>query len=429
VTQLIWSLLKTVSSCRVREKAILCRPGELTGRIFKRGFTRFLLVSTLYFVFSTYLAQAASKDPFYPIGLCGARDTNAFPVFQAAGFNLVLGNATQEFLDTAARYQIKVWAGAGRAYGTNVQARAIQKKIRQFDKHPALWAWFLVDEPEMHLIPPAEVLNAHRLYKSAGAKKPTTVVLFKGDAAHDYGDIADITVCDRYPIPWLPVADFGKHLKMARLALGKNKPMVAIVQAFDWSYYPHLLGPGLGPMRPPTYDEIRCMVYLALIERAKGILFYSYDDGPGKWRMPEHPETWDSVCKIVAEINQRLPLFTADHVWWPKRHWFDYTGRRYNAALEASVQSVLLKVKRGNSVVPPGHYILAVNTTDQEQIYSFVPPFERVVKLQVHAENRILVPKNNWLSDTFKPFEVHVYGPMEPGDRRPEDRRRRTQDN
>lgn len=366
----------------------------------------------------------AIDKSFYPIGICGASNTNAFPALQAAGFNLVLGSSSKSYLNAADKHGLKVWAGVGLT-SSNVNYAKTRDIISKSDRHPALWSWFLADEPEMNGISPERVQQAHRFVKKCRARKPTSVVIFRGDAVWDYSDISDVVFCDRYPIPWMPISDFRNHLRMIRYAIGPEKPLYAVIQAFDWEYYRYMLGPKVGPLRSPTCAEMRCMVYIALTQGVDGILFYSYDDGPGKWQMQEHPETWDSVCKIVAEINQRLPLFTAEHVWWPKRHWFDYTGRRYDAALEASVQSVLLNVRDGNDKISAGHYVVAVNTTDQEQIYSFVPPFERVVKFQVHAENRTLVPKDNWLSDTFKPFEIHVYGPMEPADRQPEDGRRR----
>ena len=45
---------------------------------------------------------------------------------------------------------------------------------------------------------------------------PTALVLFQGYEALDYGNISDILLIDRYPVPWLPLANFGQHVQMAR---------------------------------------------------------------------------------------------------------------------------------------------------------------------------------------------------------------------
>lgn len=154
------------------------------------------------------------------------------------------------------------------------------------------------------------------------------------------------------------------------------------------------------------------MTYCALAQRVNGLMYYSYDDGPGRWRMQEHPETWEALCRVVKEVNTRLPLFQAEHVWWPKDQRWQDRDRRFNAALESSIDSVLLRVNEGNASVPQGYYIMAVNNTDQQHVYSFTPPFQVAGKVAVFDENRDLVAQNGWLLDTFAPYAVHVYGPL-----------------
>ena len=170
-----------------------------------------------------------------------------------------------------------------------------------------------VDEPDLNAIPPAQVAEACRCLKAAGARKPTALVLCRGYEALHYAHLADITMVDRYPVAWLPLANFGQHVTMTRLALGPHKPLIAVIQAFDWSACPELL-PGETNFRPPTHAEIRCMTYEALARGANGLFYYAYD--AGRWQIREHPETWEALRSVVQEVRSRLPLFQAEPRWW-----------------------------------------------------------------------------------------------------------------
>src|SRR5204862_1578754 len=138
-----------------------------------------------------------------------------------------------------------------------------RQAIGQVDGQPALCAWYLNDEPDLNLISPDQVKSAQGFMKSLAPSKPTALVIFQGYEARDYANITDVLMVDRYPIPWLPLANFGQHIQMARLALPPNKPLIAVIQAFDWSLSPELL-PGERNLRPPTETELRCMTYDAL---------------------------------------------------------------------------------------------------------------------------------------------------------------------
>jgi hypothetical protein len=216
---------------------------------------------------------------------------------------------------------------------------------------------------------------------------------------------------DRYPVPWLPLANFPQHMRMARLAAGKDRPLIAVIQAFDWSYYPEVL-PGEKNLRPPTKAELRCMTYAALVQRATGLFYYCFHDG--RWQMINHPEVWDALQEVVFEVRQRFSLFEAQHVWWPYIHRFGDNSGRFNAALESSIQPTLLRVKKGSPHVPAGDYILAVNTTERTHSYQVLLPQPNAGAVPVLEEYRSIDCKDGWLKDEFGPYAVHIYGPLKP---------------
>ena len=280
-------------------------------------YLRFIMSGRLCFGFSwlwVLLAIAGcrhARPPVYPLGIYGVPSTNDLTVLREAGFNLVAGSADQSFLDAAEANGLQVLAAPHTSAGPQFSTQAARAAVKRFDEHPALWAWYLIDEPDLNRVPPGEVWRAHRFLKSLPARRPTALVLFKGSEALDFANIADITMIDRYPVPWLPLANFGQNVRQTRLALGRGKPMMAVIQAFDWSYFPELMGPETG-LRPPSYEEMRCMAYGALAQQASGLFFYAFDDG--RWKLREHPEVWQAVQRIVREIRQQ-PALVSGRAW------------------------------------------------------------------------------------------------------------------
>lgn len=353
------------------------------------------------------------RAEFYPIGIYAVRQTNDLAVVRAAGFNVVTGPANRAYLDAAQRQGLKVFAPPGTSAGPKFNAAAARAAVRAFDRHPALWAWYVVDEPDLHWIPPRSVRHAHAVLKRAGARKPTALVLFHGGSALHYAHLTDVLLIDRYPIPWLPLANFGQHLRQARLAAGADQPVVAIIQAFDWDYFRELLA-APGQMRPPTYEELRCMTYLALVLRAHGLFYYAFDSGG--WKMREQPETWEALRAVVGEVNERLPLFQAEHVWWPAEQVFADWAEQWNAALDSSISLARVRVRRGNSAIPPGDYVIAVNTTPEFHLCRFTSPAPGAPAIAVVGEDRAVEVLNGWIIDGFGPYEARVYGPVPAGE-------------
>ena len=353
-----------------------------------------------------------TRPDAYPIGLYSVGSVTNLAEIADAGFSLVTGPARRGFLDAAKANGIGVMASPGSTAGAHFNAAKVRSTVAKLDGHPALWSWYLIDEPDMHSVSPEKVKAAHRFVKRLGATKPTSLVLYQGDSAKWYGDIADITMVDRYPVPWLPLANFSQHIHKTRLATNAERPLIAVIQSFDWTAHQSML-PGEENLRPPTERELRSMTYSSLARGANGIFYYSYADMRLKER--KYPELWESLKRVVGEVRRREALFAAEHVWWPKAHHFENQDTRFNAALEASVQSVLLQVKRGDGLLPPGHYILAVNTTSLPHTYRFRLPWETTGQVPVLEEGRHATTDGSWVVDRYAPFAVHVYGPLPAG--------------
>lgn len=361
-------------------------------------------------------APAVAHKEAYPLGMFAVRNPKDFEVLRCVGFNLVVGDASERFLDAAAAAGLRVVATPGTSADRRpFDERRAAEVVRRFDRHPALLAWSLSDEPDLHRIPPARIRSAQACIRRFGGVKPTCLTLFHGREAASFTGITDWLILDRYPIPWLPLADYPKHLRMGRLAAGPDRPVLAVVQAFDWSVFPELL-PVPGPRRPPTLQEMRAMTYLALLEGMNGLLFYSFDDS--RWRIREHPETWEALKRVVSEIRAREPLFQARLLWRDFDVRYAPGEESRNEALDPVIQAGRVRVRGGTKSMPSGDYVVAVNTVDRPVTWSVGWPGCEETHLPVLGEPTGLPGQRGWFNEIFEPYGVRVWGPLPPGCRR-----------
>jgi hypothetical protein len=351
------------------------------------------LLATLLFL----LCGCASRKSF-DLGLFDV-PPEYFPMVHRAGFNLVTTPVTPRVLDQARATGVQVLAFPPRS-----------SQVRPLDRHPALWGWYLPDEPDLHGLPPFEMELAARKLSHAGGLKPKVLVLNSGSATADYPGIGDILMLDSYPVPWAPLARTNHELMIARVGKG-NRRFFAILQAFDWAAFPKMV-PSLTATRPPTEAELRCMTYMALAQGAEGIFYYAFKTDP--WFLPEN-DLWIALKRLVCEIRENEPIFTANHVWF--RHVADYLDGRENAFNEVGDLKVLfrmLRVRAPNARIPAGDYLLFVNTADEEIPFRFQLPDYAPQPLEDRLTDRIIQPKDHWFQATAAPYAVHVFGPLFP---------------
>ena len=155
------------------------------------------------------------------------------------------------------------------------------------------------------------------------------------------------------------------------------------------------------------------MVYQALAQGADGLFFYAFESGP--WKIREHPVTWHALRRVIGEVNDRRGLFLAERLWWPRAIELGEHADRVNATWDASIEPVLLRVTAASRTMPPGDYLLCVNTTPVAQLLSFGVPAKGLDSLPVLGEDRYLPVGDDWALDDFAPYAVHIYGPFRSG--------------
>lgn len=346
----------------------------------------------------------------FDLGIYTSGRVESLKEIERAGFDLVVGPATKGFLDAAYARDLGVVGSVGLKRGPIEDPCALAHRADSLDRHPALVSWYLVDEPDFRRVSPMVVNNYATFFDRMDARKPKVLVLRSGRSTAAYQRFGDEIWVDDYPIPWSPLASFGKNLELARFAVGAEKTLFGVLQAFSWESFQDVLGLDT-EFRVPTFDELRCMAYDALTKEVNGLMFYTFR--ARDWELLASPELWASVRALVQEIESRERLFDAAAVWWPYVLRVSPEGRRFNGALNPAVSTILKRVADGDANVPAGLYVVCVNTTPHaltveiESPAVFKAPF-----LPVFGEERLAFIDSGVLSDVFEPYEVHVYGPI-----------------
>ena len=141
--------------------------------------------------------------------------------------------------------------------------------------------------------------------------------------------------------------------------------------------------------RAPTYEEGRCMTYLALTHGAKGLIYYCYYD---LRVLPQYQEMWGWMKSIAAEVKALSPMLLSPE---------DLGAVDYAPAAE----KIHTRLKRYNGQL----YLMAVNAGSNPCRITFKPGRKLSREPRVMFEERCLKTANAQLTDDFKPLEAHVY--------------------
>jgi hypothetical protein len=141
--------------------------------------------------------------------------------------------------------------------------------------------------------------------------------------------------------------------------------------------------------RAPTYEETRCMTYLALAHGANGLIYYCYYD---MRVLPQYATMWGWMKKIGAEVKSLSPVLLSPE---------DLGEVKYTSA--AAKIHTKLKISDGR------YYLIAVNSSEDPAKVSFDTGRGISSQANVLFEGRGFSVTGGKFSDDFKPFEAHIY--------------------
>ena len=243
-------------------------------------------------------------EPFFPIGLYWLRADILAPMrqlhFNSGDYYYKLrGEEVAALMDAAAveGMQILLELTEYARRKPEPDYRAIAALVKRYRQHPALLAWYLVDEPDETKMAPASALAIYELIRELDPYHPVYLVNNRPHTYAAYSDASDILAIDVYPIPNYPISRVGSYMERARWTSLERKPVWLIAQAFGgvehWA-------------RSPTASELRNMIYQGLVGGAKGVLFYRYCQENERHIQPL--ALWREVQHLAAELAELGPV-------------------------------------------------------------------------------------------------------------------------
>ena len=313
----------------------------------------------------------AKGRPFFPIGTYGA-PVDRYKMLKDAGYNFVVASADD--LDEVRK--------AGLLAAVPVHGKTPEEYyefIKKYKDHPAVMCWMMYDEPGYNK---AGLLFIHDIYMAAyKADKvhPSYLVITTPTVYKTFGQCCDVLAVDTYPITKGQINDVGANIEKAYKDLKASVPVWHCGQMFQWP-----------EQRRPTPQEHRFMSYYALMNGAKGMLWYTFK-GYGQDLPVDDPELWNAQKKFLNELHELSPVFLAP-------------------GLGESVTTGNENVKAVIKSSPKGTYLFAANTSKTESCNAGIKAgsnFSGMV--EVYGENRKVKVDKGIINDKFKPLDVHIY--------------------
>jgi hypothetical protein len=315
------------------------------------------------------------------------------------------------YQDAAAKYGMRCWVFL-RELGSieeNASRREamLRKVVTAFRDHPGMGVWKGEDEPEWGKKPVPPLVRAREIIRELDTNHPIAVTHApRGtvESLRAYNAAADITGADIYPIGYPPgghsletnkeismVGDYTR--RMMEVADGKL-PVWMILQ-IAWS--------GViktnKTLRFPTFHEERFMVYEAIINGARGLIFFG---GHLPQAMNERDRQlgwnwtfWDRVLRpVIEEIGEKSPLYPA------------LLAPNSKLPIKCNAPDIEFCVRE----VADEIFVLACKPggATREVQFSGLPANATGGEMMFESPRRVTLAKGRF-TDWFAPYEVHVY--------------------
>jgi len=335
--------------------------------------------------------QTLLKDgePFFPIGLYWLRSEILGEVkrlhFNAGDYYYKLqAGEIAALMDEAAREDVGILL----ELSDFIRRRdvpdysGIEALVERYRRHPALLAWYLIDEPAETGVSPQ---YTEAVYERIRALDPYHPIYLVNNRPHLYAahiDASDILGINVYPIPNYPITRVRDYMQEAHWTSRGRKPVWLVAQAFGGvEHWP----------RAPTPVELRNMVYQGLVQGASGVMFYRYCQE--EERHIQSPALWREMRTLAAELSELTPALVAPE--W---------NRRGSRMVDIQGVDIMFKQLEG------AFYLFVVNSTHKSQKVRFstreLPAFS-----QIEALHRAPRPRrqNGAFEADLGPLGVGVY--------------------
>jgi hypothetical protein len=263
--------------------------------------------------------------------------------------------------------------------------------VKEFKDHPAIFAWYLYDEPDYIQLAPEILEKLYQRVKTEDPKHSIAIAFTtKLDLVEPYLKASDIAMFSKYPCNYnepefsgLQDGAFAKITQNAALVAQNQSQFWFILQSFGEDKQGN---PAKYRRRLPTAAEQKYMLYSAVLAKADGLFFWTHYRSTQKWI--------DSVLNpLIKDFKTYLPTI--------KTQVLDNKLAINNAQIQGNLYQnptnsnlLLIAINHSNSKVE-AEMTVSENT--------------RASSATVLTENRSVDLLQGKLKDTFTPYAVHIY--------------------
>ncbi|MBC8183925.1 hypothetical protein H8E88_22755 [candidate division KSB1 bacterium] len=350
------------------------------------------------------------------------KSKNPYQELKDAGFNYLRVSANKEQLDLALKHDLRAWITLGSINPDKVDETStrITENVRKYKDHPALLCWETVDEPAFTWnsaelrVKPEPLIETYNLIKEEDNEHlvymnhaPLNLV----STMQKYNPGNDIVACDVYPViphgirpsyaifpdglqgdllnPY--ISQVGEYVDKMRRVAGAGEPLFMVLQGFAWEMLRKENDRDAKMIKYPTYEESRFMAYNAIIHGATGIIYW------GTAYTPQPSPFWSNLKKVTRELGAMQNVLTAQNVNLEIEKAYHELGHSVDSGIE-----ILLKVHNNKT------YLITANA-DKNPIKITFKSLKNYTKGKVLLENRTIQIEDGEMTDTYKPFDVHIY--------------------
>jgi hypothetical protein len=337
-----------------------------------------------------------------------------FRITQTTDWNSLVKSNQQAALDWAAQHGMYCMVNLRELSefdaGDAVREAELRNVITQFKNHPALALWKNTDEAWWGGVSATNLQRGYDVIKQEDTNHPVEQTHAPRGTVADlqpYNSAADILALDIYPVGVPPGANSllaNKEISMvgdytqflADVANGQKQ--IWMVEQIAWSG----VVPPAHTLVFPTFRQSRYMAYQAIINGARGLMFFggnvaatlNAQDAPLGWNWT----FWDDVLKpVVQQIGDHSVLANA----------LVATNSGLAITMTGTTSSNLEFCVREAA---PYLYILASKREGPATNVTFsgLPPWALTGEV-LYESPRTITAVGGQFSDTFAPFDVHVY--------------------
>jgi len=338
------------------------------------------------------------------LGMYGVKIEH-MPEIAAGGFDFVhsyqwdgagSNEEALEYLDEAQKHGLQAFVGIYRRRLMSGDEEFVAERVGALMHHPALFAWYLYDEPDLQhqYVSPMWLARYYKLIKALDPFHPVVVTCAGDGAVEKYRDALDVHWTQVYGSTAFVSSRIDRH----RASLHEGTPLAAILHCYDRAQTSVVRGGGQADPAEfqPDGRMMRANAFMALAHNSSCLIWWwwGYGGGETMFTVANAPKEWASLQQTVADIKSLRPVLTAAgeiHTW-----------------VETPAEDV--EVHIWEKRLPDPTVIIAVNRDETPSELSFAPKtLPRDCRVKVLFEDREVEVKEGLLTDSFEELAVHVY--------------------